>query len=115
MDIFVNTIPNILDFVVLSFGKNVFDLRFSSIKYIDNSVKFEICCEDIIFNVNVFGTNDLEKKPKLNDFVIEWPNYYLCITNFVNMLLNNNLDYDYSIENEKKYVEIVRKMRSDIL
>lgn len=113
MDPIINTTPNIIDFVILLYkDKKIDKLEVINIKH-NNGIDFTLKVNTQIFNIHIINTNDKELLPKYNEETINWPNYFLCITDFINELLYNNVNFENSIKEEEKINKIIKQIRGD--
>ncbi|MDO4962699.1 MAG: hypothetical protein Q4E75_01160 [bacterium] len=113
MDIYINTLPNVIDFIYgLYENKNISEFKILEFKNENNYIELKVNYYDT-FLIKIYNTNEKGKSPMMNKTIIGWPNYYNCINNLAKQIISNNLNYKESIKYEKKYIDIVKKLRGD--
>lgn len=114
MDAFVNTLPNIIDFISCLYKNIIIDnICVDRIKKSTNIVKFRVSVATDIFIVKIYDTNKTDLCPSMNGMILSWPNFFTCINNFAKNMLQNNISYSDSIKEEEKYINIIEKIRGD--
>lgn len=104
-----NVLPNVLDLI-----KNL-DIDISNIKIIKciksgNSIIIDFKASEKNFNIKIYNTNNVNSYVNINKKEIEWPNYFIGIEKIFMEIENNNINYEMSIFQEKKYVEFIKEM-----
>ena len=112
MDQIINTLPNIIDYLISINKKD--EILIDKVKNNKDSIEVSFRINSKAFITKIINTDDLDMLPKINNYMIKWPNYFLCISELIEDLLNNKLDYKESIKKEEKIVYLIEKIRGEI-
>lgn len=106
-----NTLPNIFDYIQneFSLGNKYKILNINNSK---DCLLLKIDIDKVNFVIEIYDTKELDEKPKFNNNEINWPNYFNCINNLFNELSNDKIDFQKSIQIEKKYNEFIKEMEN---
>ncbi len=116
MDEIYNTLPNILD-VLLFNGITINDnISLEILSNTNEAKKISVCLlnENLKFNIEIINTKNKSLHPIINGIEIEWPNYFLCIIELIKRLEKQRLDYQMSLNREKKYNKIIKILEERI-
>lgn len=96
IDPIVNTMANILDTLFIICGYN--KIKSLQIKHDEGNYIVTFRLNKSSIKIKIYDTNDDKDKIKINDKVLEWPNYFETNINIIKEILSS----DYDFESNKK-------------
>ena len=96
IDPIVNTMANILDTLFIICGYSI--IKNLQIQHDDEYIITFILNKSSI-KIKIYDTNNDKDKIKINDKVLEWPNYFETNNNIIKEILSSNYDFE---SNKKK-------------
>lgn len=103
-----NTFVNIIDYLDTVIENPNYELQ--TYKKTDTTMEVILKVNNKKFFINIYNTNDLNFKPSINDETIEWPNYFSCINNLFQCIIQEKVDFESTMNREQKINKLLEEM-----